>query len=142
MSLLTLRKFQLPKILDERGNLSVFENDGYFPFSIECTSWLCSGEDSWYDSRLESSTFDLVVIVLAGALKLLVKDGLIEEEVLLDMSCNCICLPSHVASRISWSSADTCAFIAANAALSTEKPMIHLFPNNKAPLEQYELLGQ
>lgn len=142
MSLLTLRNFRLPKILDERGNLSVFENDGYFPFSIECVSWLCSGEDSWYETRLESSPFDLVVIVLAGSLKLWVKEGLIEEEILLDDACNCICLPAHVASRISWSSADTCAFIAANAAPGIEKPTIHLFPNNKAPLEQYELLGQ
>jgi hypothetical protein len=142
MSLLTLRNFTLPRILDERGNLSVFENDGYFPFSIECVSWLCSGEDSRYDTRLGSSPFDLVVIVLAGSLKLWVKEGLIEEEVLLDDACNCICLPAHVASRISWSSADTCAFIAASAAPGIEKPMIHIFPNNKAPLEQYELLGQ
>jgi len=142
MSLLNLLKFRLPKILDERGNLSVFENNGYFPFSIECISWFCSGEDTKYDGRLESNSFDLVVIVLAGSLKLLVREGLIEEEVLLDDACNCICLPVTTSSRISWSSADTCAFIAANAAPESDKPLIHFFPNSKASLEQYELLGQ
>lgn len=142
MSLLNLRKFPLPKILDERGNLSVFENNGYFPFEIECVSWFYSGEDTHYDTPPGSSPFDLVVIVLAGSLKMLVKEGLIEEEILLDDACNCICLPAMAASCISWSAADTCAFIAANTAPSTGRPHIHLFPNNKASLEQYELLGQ
>jgi len=142
MSLLNLRKFRLPKILDERGNLSVFENNGYLPFEIACTSWFCSGEDTHYDTRLGSSPFDLVVIVLAGSLKLFVKEGLIEEEMLLDDACNCICLPATAASRISWSAADTCVFIAANAASTTGRPDIHLLPNSKASLERYELLGQ
>jgi hypothetical protein len=142
MSLLNLQKIRLPKILDERGNLSVFENNGYFPFEIACTSWFCSGEDTWYDTRLSSSSFDLVVIVLAGALKMQVKELLIEEEILLDDTCNCICIPAATTSRISWSAADTCAFIAANAAMETGKPVIHLLPTSKAPLEQYELLRQ
>ena len=137
-----MRKFRLPKILDERGNLSVFENNGYFPFEIACVSWFCSNEDTYYNTRLGSSPFDLIVIVLAGSLKLLVKDGLIEEEVLLDDACNCICLPAAAISRISWSSADTCAFIAAGAATGADKPLIHLLPTSKAPLEQYELLRQ
>jgi len=142
MSLLNLRKFRLPKILDERGNLSVFENNGYFPFEIACISWFCSGEDTYYDTRLGASPYDLVIIVLAGSLKIVVKEGLIEEEILLDDAGNCICLPATVASRISWSSADTCAFIAANAAMETGNPQIHLLPNSKASLKQHELLRQ
>jgi len=186
----TYRKFRLPKILDERGNLSVFENNGYFPFEIQWVSWFFSEADSAYDTRLASQ--DQVVIVLSGSLKInvrqtglpeniarfpecsnvcrpsddllrhgphrsepsqssvldnepparyVIKDGLLEEEILLNDVCNCIHLPASTASRISWSAADTSAFITGSALTDAGQLYINFLPNRKTAHEHYELLG-
>lgn len=69
---------QLPKIVDQRGNLSFFEGQGKIPFSIARTYWIYDvpgGETRGSHAFREQQEF---IIALSGGFDVVIHDG--EEE--------------------------------------------------------------
>lgn len=65
----------LPKILDERGNLSFFENNNQIPFEIKRTYWIHDvpgGEVRGGHAFKEQQEF---IIALSGAFDVILHDG-------------------------------------------------------------------
>ena len=142
MSLTTVKKFQLPTILDERGNLSVFENDLYFPFRIKWVSWFWTDADISYDAEPDYQADGRIMVILSGSMKLVVSTIFAEEEeIILNDTCNCIYIPPMTGLQLRSSHKNTTAFIASEAPVGTEKPDIHFLSPRKASYEQYQLLG-
>ena len=77
---------ELPKFLDERGNLSFFENDNQLPFTIQRVHWIYDvpgGEDRGGHAFKENQE---VVIALSGAFDVVVDDGVHQKKFELNRS--------------------------------------------------------
>ena len=69
------RILELPKYLDERGNLSFVQNNTHIPFDIKRTYWLYDvpgGESRGGHAYKETEEF---VIALSGSFDVIVDDG-------------------------------------------------------------------
>ena len=88
------RIINLPKILDDRGNLSFFENDNQIPFRIERTYWIYdvpSGEIRGGHAYKLQKEF---IIALSGSFDLVVFNGKEEQKFSLNRSNQGVYLPS------------------------------------------------
>jgi len=66
---------QLPKILDERGNLSFFENEKHIPFIIKRTYWIYDvpgGEERGGHAYRSLQEF---IVALSGSFDVILNDG-------------------------------------------------------------------
>ena len=76
----------LPKIEDERGNLSFFENSNQIPFEIKRTYWIydvpggCERGGHAFKQQQE------FIIALSGSFDIVIKDGLNEQVFSLNRS--------------------------------------------------------
>lgn len=80
------RLIDLPKILDNRGNLSFVQNDSQIPFEIKRTFWLydvpggeCRGGHAYYYNQE-------FVIALSGSFDVVVDDGTVKRVISLNRS--------------------------------------------------------
>ena len=75
-----VRIIQLPKILDERGNLSFFENSRQIPFDIKRTYWIYDvpgGETRGGHAFKEQQEF---IVALSGSFDVVLYDGKTEQR--------------------------------------------------------------
>ena len=75
MALNDVKIIQLPKILDERGNLSVIEEVKDIPFEIKSTYWIYDvpgGESRGGHAYKENQEF---IIALSGSFDVILDDG-------------------------------------------------------------------
>lgn len=87
---------QLPKILDERGNLSFLESNAHVPFEIKRTFWIYDvpgGEIRGGHAFKEQKEF---IIVLSGSLDVIVFDGKKEQKFSLNRSYYGLYVPSGI----------------------------------------------
>lgn len=78
----------LPKIPDERGNLSFFENENQIPFSIARTYWIYDvpgGELRGGHAFKKQQEF---IVVLSGSVDIVLHDGKEETKISLNRSYN------------------------------------------------------
>ena len=81
-----VRKIDLPKFLDARGNLSFAEQNNHIPFEIKRTYWIYDvpgGEDRGGHAFRENQE---VIIALSGAFDVVVDDGKEKKTFRLDRS--------------------------------------------------------
>ncbi len=74
------RIISLPKIADNRGNLSFVEEDKHIPFKIERTFWIYDvpgGEERGGHAYRETEEF---IIALSGSFDVMVDDGTGNEQ--------------------------------------------------------------
>jgi dTDP-4-dehydrorhamnose 3,5-epimerase-like enzyme len=79
MEILKPHIINLPKILDERGNLSFFENNKQIPFEIKRTYWIYDvpgGEIRGGHAFKEQQEF---IVALSGGFDVILHDG--EQEI-------------------------------------------------------------
>jgi len=77
---------QLPKILDERGNLSFLESNRHIPFEIKRVFWIYDvpgGETRGGHAYRESQEF---IIALSGSFDVVLNDGKNEQRFSLNRS--------------------------------------------------------
>ena len=75
---------QLPKIRDDRGNLSFVENNSQIPFEIKRTYWIYdvpSGESRGGHASLSNDEF---VIPLSGGFDVIIDDGIAKKTITLN----------------------------------------------------------
>lgn len=85
---------QLPKIPDDRGNLSFFENNKQIPFDIKRTYWIYDvpgGEIRGGHAFKEQQEF---IIALSGSFDVIVNNGTTEEKFTLNRSYYGLHIPS------------------------------------------------
>ena len=105
---------QLPKITDERGNLSFIESENHFPFKVERTYWIYDvpgGEVRGGHAFKEQLEF---IIVLSGSLDVVVFDGYKEVKYSLNRSYYGLFMPNGLWRHMENFATNTVALIVSN----------------------------
>jgi len=107
----TAKIIDLPKILDDRGNLSFFENKKQIPFDIKRTYWIYDvpgGEVRGSHAFKESHEF---IIAMSGSFDVVLHDGEKEVRYSLNRSYYGLYIPNMLWRRIDNFSTNSLALI-------------------------------
>lgn len=66
---------QLPKFLDERGNLSFYENESQLPFVIQRVHWIYDVPGGEERGGLAYKTTEEFIVAMSGSFDVIVDDG-------------------------------------------------------------------
>lgn len=123
---------ELPKILDERGNLSFFENNKQIPFDIARVYWIYDVPGGEVRGGHAYKTLQEVIVALSGSFDVILFDGQNEVRYTLNRSYYGLYVPKMMWRRIENFSTNALAFIAADQAYSESEYIrdIELFKNN------------
>lgn len=110
-----VRLINLPKIPDERGNLSFFENSRQIPFDIKRIYWIYDVPGGEVRGGHAYQQLEEVIIALSGAFDIVVHDGKEEHRFTLNRSYIGLYIPKMVWRRLENFSTNALALIAANA---------------------------
>ena len=105
----------LPKILDERGNLSFFQNKDHLPFSIQRVYWIYDvpgGETRGGHAYREMQEF---IIALSGSFDVVLFDGKEEKKFTLNRSYYGLYVPKMVWRSMENFSTNALAFVASDS---------------------------
>lgn len=86
MAILSTKVIELPKILDERGNLSFIEEENHIPFKIKRSYWIYDvpgGEARGGHVYKENQEF---IVALSGSFDVILHDGNQREVISLNRS--------------------------------------------------------
>lgn len=106
---------QLPKFLDERGNLSFFENRNQIPFVIKQVHWIFDvpgGEERGGLAYKETEEF---IVAASGSFDVIVDDGVQRQTIHLNRSYNGVYIPNGLWRAVENFSTNAVAIIAASA---------------------------
>jgi len=109
------RIINLPKILDERGNLSFFQNEDHLPFSIQRVYWIYDvpgGELRGGHAYREMQEF---IIALSGSFDVVLFDGKEEKKYTLNRSYYGLYVPKMVWRSMENFSTNALAFVASDS---------------------------
>lgn len=93
MKLSDIKVIQLPKIIDERGNLTFVEGESHIPFKIKRTYMIYDVPGGEIRGSHAYKELDEVIISLSGCFDLVVDDGQIVKTFTLNRSYNAIYVP-------------------------------------------------
>ena len=105
----------LPKILDERGNLSFLQNEDHLPFSIQRVYWIYDvpgGESRGGHAYREMQEF---IIALSGSFDVVLFDGKEEKKYTLNRSYYGLYVPKMVWRSMENFSTNALAFVASDS---------------------------
>ena len=105
---------QLPKFLDERGNLSFFENNNQIPFKIKQVHWIFDvpgGEERGGLAYKETEEF---IVAASGSFDVIVDDGVKRQTIHLNRSYNGVYIPKGLWRAVENFSTNAVAIIAAS----------------------------
>lgn len=108
------RIIELPKFLDERGNLSFFENDNQLPFAIKRVHWIYDvpgGEERGGLAYKETEEF---IVAMSGSFDVIVDDGKQQFHFSLNRSYKGVYIPAGTWRTITNYSTNAVAVIAAS----------------------------
>lgn len=114
MTLDQVKVINLPKILDERGNLSFLEEENHIPFKIERAYWIYDvpgGEKRGGHSYKQNQE---VIIALSGSFDVILNDGFQEKVYSLNRSYNALYVPNGIWRHMENFSTNSLAFIVAS----------------------------
>jgi dTDP-4-dehydrorhamnose 3,5-epimerase-like enzyme len=106
--------FQLPKIIDPRGNLSFFENCNQIPFEIKRTYWIYDVPGGEKRGGHAYKTLQEFVVALSGSFDIVLHDGKQEYKFSLNRSYYGLFVPAMYWRSIENFSTNALALIAAN----------------------------
>ncbi len=122
----SIQIINLPKILDERGNLSFIEEENQIPFKIERTYWIYDvpgGETR--GSHAFKDTEELIV-ALSGSFDIVLHDGVQEQKFSLNRSYYGLYIPKLTWRRIENFSTNSLALVISSKGYEEEE-YIHDF---------------
>jgi oxalate decarboxylase/phosphoglucose isomerase-like protein (cupin superfamily) len=115
-----IQLINLPKIIDERGNLSFIEEDNHIPFKIKRTYWIYDvpgGEIRGSHAFRESEEF---VVAISGSFDVILNDGKNESKYSLNRSYYGLFIPKLVFRRIENFSTNSLALVLSSTQFSEE----------------------
>ncbi len=86
MNLSEIKLISLPKIVDERGNLSFIEQNNHIPFEIKRTYWIYDVPGGEHRGGHAYKTLCEFIVALSGSFDVLVNDGKNEYKFTLNRS--------------------------------------------------------
>lgn len=110
-----IRLIDFPKILDERGNLSVLEQQKEIPFDIKRVYWIYDVPGGEIRGGHAYKTFDEVIIALSGSYDVVLHDGIKEYRYQLNRSYYGLYVPKMIWRHIENFSTNSLALIVASA---------------------------
>ncbi len=116
----------LPKILDDRGNLSIIEEETHIPFKILRSYWIYDvpgGEFRGSHAFKESEEF---IVAISGSFDVVLHDGTVERKFSLNRSYYGLYVPKLVFRRLENFSTNSLALILSSTVYS-EKDYIRSF---------------
>jgi hypothetical protein len=115
MSLEDCRIIKLPQILDDRGNLSFFQNEDQIPFVIKRTYWIYDVPGGEHRGGHAYQDLQEVIIALSGSFDVVLHDGRNEKTFSLNRSYYGLYIPEKIWRRMENFSTNSLAFIATDA---------------------------
>lgn len=103
-----------PKILDERGNLSFFQNNDQIPFEIQRTYWIYDVPGGEQRGGHAYKSLQEVIIALSGSFDVVVNDGTGEQRITLNRSYYGLYIPAMMWRHLENFSTNSVAFIVAD----------------------------
>ena len=114
------RIINLPKIVDDRGNLSFIENNGHIPFEIKRTFWIYDvpgGESRGGHAYYETKEF---IIALSGSFTVVLDDGKERVEFHLNRSYYGLYIPRMIWREMIDFSTNSLALVLSSTSYSTD----------------------
>lgn len=130
MSLRQVRMIDLPKIPDDRGNLSFFENGVQIPFDIKRVYWIYDVPGGEIRGGHAYKDLQEVIVALSGSFDVVLHDGADEQRFTLNRSYYGLYVPKMIWRSLENFSTNALAFIATDA-LYDEKKYIRDFATFK-----------
>lgn len=115
MRLNEVKLLELPKILDDRGNLSFFESQNQIPFDIKRVYWIYDVPGGEVRGGHAYKDLQEVIVALSGSFDVILYDGREERKFTLNRSYYGLYVPKMIWRSIENFSTNALAFIAADA---------------------------
>lgn len=109
-----VRIIDLPKVLDERGNLSFFENGRQLPFNIERTYWIYDVPGGEVRGAHAFHSLQEMIVALSGSFDVVLHDGKEEKVFTLNRSYYGLYVPKMIWRKIENFSTNSLALIVAD----------------------------
>jgi dTDP-4-dehydrorhamnose 3,5-epimerase-like enzyme len=104
----------LPKILDDRGNLSFIEENTHVPFNIKRTYWIYDVPGGEIRGGHSYKKNQELIIALSGSFTVVINDGVKEEQFLLNRSYMGLYVPQGIWRNMENFSTNSCALVLAS----------------------------
>jgi dTDP-4-dehydrorhamnose 3,5-epimerase-like enzyme len=115
MSMESVRIIDLPKILDERGNLSFLQNEDQLPFSIKRVYWIYDVPGGEQRGGHAYRSMKEVIIALSGSFDVVLFDGKEEKRFTLNRSYYGLYVPEMIWRSMENFSTNALAFVATDS---------------------------
>jgi len=116
MTLDEVKIIQLPKILDERGNLSFFENEKHIPFAIRRSYWIYDVPGGEVRGGHAYKTLQEFIVALSGSFDVVLNDGKEAKTFTLNRSYFGLYVPKQIWRHMENFSTNSLALIVADKA--------------------------
>lgn len=114
MTLDAVKIIQLPKILDERGNLSFFENNNHVPFEIARVYWIYDVPGGEIRGGHAFKTTNELIVALSGSFDVVLHDGKNKKKYSLNRSYYGLYVPEKIWRHMENFSTNSLALVAAS----------------------------
>jgi hypothetical protein len=118
MTIDNVKLLKLPKFLDERGNLSFFENDNHIPFKIRRTYWIYDVPGGEIRGGHAYRTLQEFIIALSGSFDVVLNDGKVTRKITLNRSYMGLYIPCMVWRHLENFSTNSLALIVSDQSYS------------------------
>lgn len=116
-----IRKIDLPKILDERGNLSFIEAEKHIPFAFKRAYWIYDVPGGELRGSHAFKNTEEFIIALSGSFDVVLHDGIKEHRFSLNRSYYGIYIPKLTWRRLENFSTNSLALVIASKEFSEEE---------------------
>jgi len=114
MILPDVKLVNLPKILDERGNLSFLEESNHVPFEIKRTYWIYDVPGGEQRGGHSYKTNQELIIALSGSFDVIINDGHETKTFTLNRSYYGLYIPNNIWRHMENFSTNSLAFVVAS----------------------------
>lgn len=114
----TVKVIELPKILDERGNLSFLEEQNHVPFKIERTYWIYDVPGGEKRGGHSYHNNEELIIALSGSFDVVLTDGFEERRYSLNRSYYGLYVPNQLWRHMENFSTNALAFVVASTSFN------------------------
>ncbi len=121
MSIDEVKIINLPKILDDRGNLSFFQNEDQIPFNIKRAYWIYDVPGGEHRGGHAYKDLQEVIIALSGSFDVVIDDGVEKKKITLNRSYNALYIPKMIWRRLENFSTNSLAFIVTDKLYDVEQ---------------------
>lgn len=111
MKLSDVKKLELPRIEDERGNLTFLESNNHIPFKIKRSYWIYDVPGGQQRGGHAFKKQEEVIIALSGSFDIIINDGINSKKISLNRSYYGVYVPNGLWRNMENFSTNSCALV-------------------------------